>query len=158
MNKQTIFLGVALALSITSCKDGAKKNELEHVSPDIVNIDATASGEKVTSGAPKFAFEETNFDFGTINSGTEVVHVYKFKNTGDADLIISQAKGSCGCTQPEYPQNPVHPGEEGEIKVTFRSHGIAGQVVKDITLLANTSPTTKILTISGEVLAVPEKK
>jgi len=156
MKSQIIITSAIISLIFTACKNDSKKNELERVSPDIVNIDATASGKDVKGGVPKFEFEENNFDFGTINSGVEVTHVYKFRNIGDADLIISQAKGSCGCTEPEYPQNPVHPGEEGEIKVTFRSKGIAGQVIKDITILANTVPTTKILTISGEVLSIPE--
>ena len=157
MKKNYLFFVFAVSILITSCGENNSKKNQEQVDPTIVNIDATASGEEVKSKVAKFSFEESNFDFGTINSGDEVVHVFKFKNGGDADLIISQVKGSCGCTQPEYTQNPVHPGDEGEIKVTFRSKGIAGQVVKDITILANTVPTTKILTISGEVLAVKEK-
>ncbi len=157
MKKNHLFFVFAITILISSCGENNSKKNVEQVDPEIVNIDATASGEEVKSKAAKFSFEEKNFDFGTINSGEEIVHVFKFKNAGDGDLIISQVKGSCGCTQPEYTQNPVHPGDEGEIKVTFRSKGIAGQVVKDITILANTVPTTKILTISGEVLAVKEK-
>ncbi len=155
---KTYHLLLVLAASIfLSCGQDQAKHNSEQVSPEIVNIEATASNADAKSKTGKFEFEENNFDFGTINSGAEVVHAYKFKNVGNADIVISQAKGSCGCTQPEYPQNPVKPGEEGEIKVTFRSKGIAGQVVKDITILANTVPTTKILTISGEVIAIPEK-
>lgn len=154
MNTKQVFFAFAVSIFV-SC--GQDKTNQEQISPEIVNIDATASDVNAKSKSGKFQFEESNFDFGTINSGAEVVHAFKFKNVGDGDIVISQAKGSCGCTQPEYPQNPVKPGEDGEIKVTFRSKGIAGQVVKDITVLANTVPTTKILTISGEVLASPEK-
>lgn len=156
MNTKQVFFVFAASIFISCGQDKSNENP-EQVSPEIVNIDATASDVHAKSKSGKFQFEENNFDFGTINSGEEVVHVFKFKNTGDADIVISQVKGSCGCTSPEYPQNPVKPGEEGEIKVTFRSKGIAGQVVKDITILANTVPTTKILTISGEVLATKEK-
>lgn len=156
MNTKQVFLVFSAGILISCGQDKSNQNQ-EQVSPEIVNIDATASNVNATSKSGKFQFEENNFDFGTINSGAEVVHVYKFKNVGDADIVISQVKGSCGCTSPQYPQNPVKPGEEGEIKVTFRSKGMAGQVVKDITILANTVPTTKILTISGEVLATKEK-
>jgi Protein of unknown function (DUF1573) len=156
MNTQKVFLIFAASILVSCGHDKTNKNQ-DQVSPEIVNIGATASDVDATTKTGKFEFEENNFDFGTINSGAEVVHVYKFKNAGDADIVISQVKGSCGCTSPEYPQNPVKPGEDGEIKVTFRSKGMAGQVVKDITILANTVPTTKILTISGEVLATPEK-
>jgi hypothetical protein len=156
MSRHNIFLIFATSI-LVSCGQDKSGQSQEQISPEIVNIDATASDVHATSKAGKFEFEENNFDFGTINSGDEVVHAFKFKNSGDADIVISQVKGSCGCTSPEYPQNPVKPGEEGEIKVTFRSKGIAGQVVKDITILANTVPTTKILTISGEVLATSQK-
>mgnify|MGYP000290549410 CR=1 FL=1 len=153
-----IFVYCVLFSSLfTACKHDTDNGEQEKVSPDIVNNPATASGEVKSVGQPKFEFTESNFDFGTINSGEEVTHEFKFKNVGDADLIISQAKGSCGCTQPTYPQNPIHAGEEGVIAVTFRSAGIAGQVAKEITVLANTTPTTKVLTISGEVIKVNEK-
>lgn len=159
MNK-LIVVPIAVFFLFSSCNQHTEEsqNGVERVSPDIVNNPATASGEALANAKPVFSFENNNYDFGTINSGQEVVHEFKFKNTGNADLIISQAKGSCGCTSPEFPQNPVKPGEEGTIKVTFRSAGMAGQVVKDITLLANTTPTTKVLTISGEVLKIAEKE
>lgn len=155
MKKRLVIL---ISVCTVACNAGKTTEEkAEQISPEAVNISATASGENQSEKRPVFDFKETNFDFGTINSGEEVSHDYVFKNTGDADLIISQAKASCGCTQPKYPQNPVPPGEEGVISVTFRSEGIAGQVVKDITILANTLPTTKVLTISGEVIKVNKK-
>ncbi|MFN8152757.1 MAG: DUF1573 domain-containing protein [Bacteroidia bacterium] len=146
-----------LCTLLVSCKNDTQQGQADHVSPDIVNNPATASGESTAAKSPKFEFTENNFDFGTINSGEDVVHEFKFKNIGDADLIISQVKGSCGCTQPTYPEGPIAPGDEGIISVTFHSAGIAGQVVKDVTILANTTPTTKVLTISGEVIKVNNK-
>ena len=123
------------------------------VSPDIVNNPETANGEVLDkTGVPKFDFAEITHDFGTIESGTSVNYEFKFKNSGDKDLIISQAKGSCGCTQPEYPKDPIAPGDEGTIKVTFNSTGISGQITKNVTIIANTSPSTKVLTITGEVI------
>lgn len=122
-----------------------------HVSPDIVNNPATASGD-ADKKLPAFSFKESNFDFGTIHSGDVMTHEFIFENTGNADLVISQANGSCGCTVPEYPKDPIPPGKEAKIKVTFNSEGQGGQVAKTITLLANTIPSTKVLTISAEVL------
>lgn len=149
------YIVILTSVLIVSC--GNKSNEQKdgeiRVSPDIVNNPETANGEILDkTGIPKFDFEEITFDLGTIQSGESVTHEFKFKNSGDKDLIISQAKGSCGCTTPEYPKNPIAPGEEGVIKVTFNSTGISGQITKNVTLIANTTPNTKVLTITGEVI------
>lgn len=141
---------IALTASCNNKTDNAADNQGQ-LSPDIIENPASAEGDK-KDALPVFDFPETTFDFGTIKSGAEVTHEYKFTNTGNADLVISQAQGSCGCTVPEYPKAPVHPGDYGVIKVTYRSEGQAGQIAKTITLLANTIPSTKVLTISGEVV------
>jgi hypothetical protein len=147
---------ILTSMLVISCGNDQNKNEKTGeviVSPDIVNNPETANGETTDkTGVPKFDFEEITYDLGTIESGESVTHEFKFKNSGDKDLIISQAKGSCGCTQPEYPKNPIAPGDEGVIKVTFNSTGISGQITKNITLIANTTPNTKVLTITGEVI------
>jgi len=159
MKKNTLhfivsFLAATVILA-SSCGD--KKDDGENrISPEIVNNPASAGGDKESRGTPAFEFEETTFDFGTINSGDEITHVFPFTNSGDADLVIAQVKAACGCTQPEYPKDPVAPGEKGEIKVTFRSAGIAGQVAKTVTILANTTPSTKVLSLTGEVIKIKE--
>ena len=76
---------------------------------------------------------------------------FKFKNIGKAPLIVSSASASCGCTVPEYSKDPVLAGQEGFIKVTFNSEGKHGMVSKTVTLLANTIPNTKVLTISADI-------
>lgn len=97
-------------------------------------------------------FEETEFNFGTIDSGEKVSYVFKFKNAGDAPLIITSAKGSCGCTVPFFPKVPVLPGETSEIEVEFNSKGKMGKQSKRVTINANTDPAMTFLTIKGEVL------
>ncbi|TNF25305.1 MAG: DUF1573 domain-containing protein, partial [Bacteroidetes bacterium] len=77
-----------------------------------------------------------------------------FKNTGQGDLIITDAKGSCGCTVPEWPKEPVPPGGEGKIDVVFNSEGKSGQQNKKITITANTVPSMTVLAING-VIEVP---
>ena len=154
--KKIIFpVGIALCVLFNSCSQNAEKTateKQEQVAPDLVNNPATASGEVKNNKLPKFLFVETSFDFGTIKSGKTVTHVFKFKNTGDTDLLISEAKGSCGCTIPEYTKAPLKAGDSGEIKVTYHSEGMSGQIAKTITILANTIPNTKVLTISAEVV------
>lgn len=147
-----LIIGIVACLTSCNNKPAEESNTVGTVSPEIVNISATASGNAENTKAPKFEFEKSTFDFGTLTSGEEVTHEFKFKNVGDADLIISQAKGSCGCTEPEYSKDAIAPGNEGAIKVTYRSEGMSGQISKTVTILANTIPNTKVLTISGEVL------
>ncbi len=96
-------------------------------------------------------FEESSYDFGTQRTGKVYSHVYRFKNTGNAPLVITHAKGSCGCTVPFYPKEPVMPGEESEIEVAFDSKGKYGPQSKRITITANTVPPQTFLTIRGTV-------
>ena len=95
---------------------------------------------------------ESEFDFGEIKQGDKVSHNYKIKNIGNADLLISSAKGSCGCTVPEWPQDPIGPGEQANIKVTFDSKGKIGKQAKRVTLMTNAIPNVKILTIKGNIV------
>lgn len=98
-------------------------------------------------------FEQTEFDFGTVDQGEKVNHVYKFANTGNEPLIISNAKGSCGCTVPSWPKEPIPVGGTGEIQVQFDSKGKKNKQSKRVTITANTDPAQTFLTISGEVNA-----
>jgi hypothetical protein len=100
---------------------------------------------------PVIAFMAESHDFGTINEGEVVETEFKFTNTGEAPLIISAAQGSCGCTIPEYPKEPIAPGEEGRILVSFNSEGKPNQQSKTVTLTTNAVPSTKVLTITANV-------
>ncbi len=112
-----------------------------------------AANKVVTPTGPTTAmnFGESSFDFGQIDEGEKVSHVYKFENTGTEPLVISNAKGSCGCTVPKWPKNPIAPGEAGEILVTFNSKGKTGKQTKRVTITANTDPAQTFLTITGNV-------
>lgn len=96
-------------------------------------------------------YEETEFDYGTVDEGEIVKHIYKFKNTGDIPLVISNCKGSCGCTVPTWPKEPIPAGSTGEIKVEFNSKGKPGAQRKQVTVFANTTPSETFLVIKGEV-------
>jgi len=100
---------------------------------------------------PVMSFEETVFDFGTVSEGEVVKHTFYFSNTGKSPLIIHSAQGSCGCTVPDWPKEPIAPGEEGKIEVTFNSNGKGGDNKKLVTILANTKPVKTVITIKGFV-------
>ncbi len=100
-------------------------------------------------------FEESTYNFGTVTEGEKVERIYKFKNTGNDPLVISNAQGSCGCTVPQWPKEPIAPGKSGEIKVVFDSKGKAGKQNKTVTITANTEPATTTINITGEVLKNP---
>lgn len=96
-------------------------------------------------------YDQTVYDFGVADEGAIVKHVYKFTNTGNEPLIISNAKGSCGCTVPVWPKQPIPPGGRGEIAVEFDTKGKPGRQTKHVTVTANTTPAETHLEITGEV-------
>jgi hypothetical protein len=96
-------------------------------------------------------FAEMEHDFGVIDQNTTNPKVFTFTNTGSEPLIISNAKGSCGCTVPDYPRQPIAPGETGDIKVVYSPGNQANQQTKSITITANTEPATTVLRIKANV-------
>jgi hypothetical protein len=119
----------------------------------IGNAEPGAPGTEQASDVPKttISFDQPVHDFGTIKHGEKVSHNFKITNTGSNPLTITNAKGSCGCTVPEYPTDPIAPGETRDIKVTFNSEGKHGEQTKNVTLTANTQPSETIITIKGFV-------
>lgn len=112
---------------------------------------ATQPEEKPTGPTPTFVFSEDSFDFGKINEGDVVEHAFKFTNTGQAPLIIASAVGSCGCTVPEWPKEPIGVGETSEILVKFNSRKKPGLQNKTVTITANTFPKQSKLKIKANV-------
>lgn len=107
---------------------------------------------------PKMTFDSASHDFGTIQQGDIVSWSFDFTNNGDGDLLISSAQTSCGCTVPDYPKDPIHPGGKGSIKVKFNSEGKEGDQKKSITIFANTKPDRNRLTITANVIKQTEKQ
>ncbi len=99
-------------------------------------------------GALTYYTEE--IDYGQIVQDDNGERIFKFSNTGDAAVVISDVKTSCGCTVPTYPKTPILPGETGEIKVKYDTHR-TGAFTKTITVMSNTSEPTKILKIKGNI-------
>ena len=106
----------------------------------------------IESGAELTIIGEETIDFGKVIEGEKVHLEFKIKNSGTGNLIISKASASCGCTSLEYPEGVLEEGESDVVNVTFDSKGRVGNQTKKITLVSNTTPNIKILTIKGEVV------
>jgi len=147
-----IGFAAVLALLIASC--GGDNKGKDGISTNDVNISSSADG-KSNSNLPDIKLEEEEHDFGRITQGEKVSFAFKFRNTGGANLIITSAAGSCGCTVPEWPKEPILPGKEGKINVIFNSEGKSGRQEKTITIVTNCEPSTKVVRIKTEII-VPE--
>lgn len=146
--KKVIFgLSAFCLLAFTSCKDNAAKKI------DEANVAAAAVRDANASKFPVLEFEEKEHDFGEIEKGTPVETVFKYKNTGDAPLVITNIKSSCGCTVPQdWSREPLVPGGEGKFTVKFNGSG-ANKVSKTITVTANTEKGSEIVKITAFVKA-----
>lgn len=100
--------------------------------------------------APEITFETNVIDYGKVEYNGDGVRIFKFKNTGKEPLIITRAKGSCGCTVPTWPREPIMPGKSGVIKVKYSTNRV-GRFTKTVTITSNAKTPTKRLTIKGEV-------
>ena len=99
---------------------------------------------------------DSTFDFGNIAEGESVNYNYRFVNTGDKPLVISNVGASCGCTVPEKPEQPIKPGDTAVIKVKFNSKGHPGKARKMINVSSNAEPAFPELLLTGEV--TPKKE
>jgi ABC-type uncharacterized transport system involved in gliding motility auxiliary subunit len=175
---KTIFLGLIaaslaiIAYSAFTGKIGFGKNkETETVNYPIVapspsanptssaiptETATPASNVVKTADLPKtsISFKESSHDFGDVKQDSENTFVFSFTNTGKEPLLIENAKGSCGCTVPEYPKSPVEPGKTGEIKVVYKPGKQKDIQTKSVTVTANTEPLQTVLTIKANVQEV----
>ena len=104
-----------------------------------------------TRAKTNIKFAEMSHNYGNIQQDTKNPKTFKFTNTGTEPLIIESAVGSCGCTVPTFPKEPIKPGESGEIEVVYSPGKQQGAQTKTVTITANTNPITTTLNISAEV-------
>jgi hypothetical protein len=117
-----------------------------------------ASTPAAPASNSEISFDTESHDFGVIEYAGNGTYEFKFKNTGKEPLIISDAKGSCGCTVPTYPKNvPIKPGQTEVIKVTYDTKR-AGNFTKTVTVTSNAKTPTKVLTIKGKVEPAPTEE
>ncbi len=143
--------------SSSKSSDRDKARQSLTANNNIANAASTKATEPAKPVGPltDLKFTEETFDFGNLTAGEKASHTFKFKNTGKEPLVISNAKGSCGCTVPKWPKEPIAPGKSGEIEVTFDSKGKKGKQTKNVTITANTDPANTIIKIIADVAEDP---
>lgn len=168
MIKKIVLTAFILSFAI-SCKEDAL-SKVDPKSQDVNMNAVTAVSQKtdapvpaeseliqaqpqVTNGKfPTLSFNKKEHDFGEIKEGAKVETVFVFTNTGEADLIITNAQASCGCTVPEFTKEPIKPGKTGKMKVSFDSTGKPGMQQKSVNITCNTQQGSDVLTIKANVL------
>ncbi len=111
--------------------------------------------QQENKNAPDLKFDVEEYNFGTIKQGEHVTYDFKFSNAGKEPLIITAAQGSCGCTVPQWPKEPVAKGGQGTIHVEFNSTGKMGMQDKTVTITSNSKGGQKVLHLKGNVEAPP---
>lgn len=139
------------SISIISCKEKPSNTVQTEAIPGEGTI-STAIVENPT----EITFDKDVHDFGEIIQGEKANTAFKFTNTGKNALLITDAYGSCGCTVPEWPKEPIAPGQSGEIKVQFNSANRSGMFNKTVTVVANTQPTSNSKLVIKGTIIVPK--
>ena len=148
MLKKTAAMLAIASLLLTACK---KENAALRIDDETAKKAEIAHAQ--SGNLPVAKFDTMEYDFGNIKQGEKVEHVFKVTNEGTADLVISEAKPSCGCTVPEYTKTPIKPGATGDIKVIFDSTGKSGQQEKSVTVSLNTEKATEVLKFKANIEA-----
>lgn len=118
---------------------------------DIIRNPVTMQNPVDTINVAKMEFDNIRHRYGEVEAGAIVTHTFKFKNTGKAPLIISNAKSTCGCTVPEWPKAPISVGGTGEVFVKFDTKNKEAYQTKPIFIQANTHPVETTLYLMGKV-------
>ena len=150
MKKVILGLSALCIVAFTSCKeDAASKIKSE-------NVAVAAERDANAGDFPAIVFDKTEHDFGTIENGTPVETVFKYTNSGNSMLVVSNIKSTCGCTVPSNWTKEVAPGETGEFAVKFNGKGNGNKVSKSITMTTNTEKGKEVVKISAFVEKDPK--
>jgi hypothetical protein len=161
--KQFLFSLLVLgAFSLSAQKDKAPvpvkvdapvKNEATAIEAQ----KAPAQEAEVERTNAKMTFESMTVDYGTIENGAEPLRLIKFTNTGTDPLVIKNARGSCGCTVPTWPKDPIAPGQSSSMEVRYDTKR-TGRISKSITITTNEGPENHVIQVVGDVLPPKEEK
>ena len=146
MKIQVMF--ILFSSLLLSCNKNSNKQDIV----DLIQVPATAINNSEEVQLPEIVFLKEVFNFGEIYQDKSISFDFKFKNIGNAPLIIRSVKASCGCTVAEWPREQIAEGNDGVITVTFNSGKRSGKQNKTVTLVTNEIPSTKVLTIEGTVI------
>ncbi|GGZ80811.1 DUF1573 domain-containing protein [Algibacter mikhailovii] len=151
MNKLILGLGALCLVAFTSCKENAAKKI------EASNVAAAAERDASASKFPVIEFDKKEHDFGEIESRAAVETTFSYTNSGDAPLVITDIKSSCGCTVPQdWSREPLAPGASGKFTVKFNGSG-SNKITKTITVTANTEKGSEVVKITAFVKPDPNK-
>ena len=153
MKKITFLFAFLVATTfIVSCGNGNAATKVNKS-----NLDSAKTRDAVIKkSVASITLDKREYDFGTVNEGDIVETVFKVTNSGKTDLVITNAKGSCGCTIPVWPKAPIKPGETGDVEVKFNTSGKPNRQMKTVTLTTNTAAGREVLTLRGSVTPKPK--
>jgi hypothetical protein len=149
MNKIILAL-ITIALVSVSCKESAASKVKDQ------NIEIAKERDLKSENLAVVAFDKVTYDFGTIDEGDTIETTFIITNTGKSDLLIANAKATCGCTIPTWPKEAIKPGESSPMQVKFNSRGKKNKISKTITLTTNTGYGRETVKITGFV--TPKEK
>ena len=155
MKKLSILAAVVLSSVVFISCEGEKassKIKKENIAK------AEQRDKDISKGAPTISFDLEEYDFGTVDEGEIVEHSFLVTNTGKSNLVITNAKATCGCTVPTWPKEPIAPGASADVKVRFNTSGKPNKQSKTVTLYTNTAKGTETVKIKGMVTPKAKKK
>lgn len=103
-----------------------------------------------------FKFKEETHDYGDVPEGPKAECDFEFKNVGKKPIVIKEAHGSCGCTVPQWPQEPILPGKKAKIHVVYNTEHRPGPISKTVTINSDAQQQPMVLNIRGNVIAKPK--
>ncbi len=139
MKRNILILPVLLILIGSGCTGKSRKGT--------INLKASAD-----TGKAIITFIQYEHDFGKVKEGEKVGYIFSFQNTGTANLVITSATTSCGCTVPKYDTKPISPSETGHMEVIFDTSGRYGIQTKTITVKSNAATPVVLLQIKAEII------
>ncbi|MEX6625985.1 DUF1573 domain-containing protein [Tenacibaculum salmonis] len=150
-----IAIAIAFVLSTGMLVSCGQNNAASKVKKE--NVESAEKRDvSISKGTASISFDKEEHNFGTVNEGDVVKTTFVVTNTGKTDLVITNAKASCGCTVPSWPKEAIAPGKTGEIQVSFNTNGKPNKQSKSITLTTNTEKGREVVKITGMV--TPKKK
>ena len=144
MKKVILGLSALCMIAFTSCKDNAASKVNSE------NVAVAAERDANAGNFPVMKMDKMEHDFGTIVNGTPVETIFKYTNTGNSMLVVSNIKSTCGCTVPSNYTKEVAPGQTGQFTVKFNGKG-NGKVSKSLTMTTNTEKGTEVVKITAMV-------
>jgi hypothetical protein len=151
------YIFALLVLGLAACGESKQEQNAEEkkdlLSTELVNNPRSAEGTDsvALNEMATMDFKDTSHDFGNLIEGEVGTYDFEFMNNGKSPLIINNATGSCGCTVPEYPRDPIAPGKGGIMKVKFNSADKKGHQEKSVSINTNSKKGLHMLYIKAQV-------